>query len=264
MEASFHPQVQLDVNASRTTNPVGVFAGRLGNDEFEMEHFGIFLPNGLVDTTPVNNPDAYSDAVFLVQMGYRIWDGGSRVWQKREIQGYLDAQNLRESHVWQEILAQYAERKIRLETLRAQATKAQEVVSDTTHLVELLDALVQEGQLPKLSHAMGETTLAHSQAVFQSLEAQKMAAEKSFAVWLAWPEEQVGALPLPRELEPKKIMQMGTQGVSFAERSASRFADAQANKPQSITGYWQPLVDGYAAYENHQFNQDNWSVGLKE
>lgn len=263
LASSYQPQVEMDVNASRTTNPVGVFAGRLGNDEFEMEHFGIFLPDGTVDTTPVNNPDAYSDAVFSVQMGYRLWDGRTRFWQKQQLLGYLDAQNLQDHHIWQGILAEYAKRMVRLETLHAQSTKAKEVVDDTKHLVDLLGALVQEGQLPKLSHAMGQTTLSQSQAAFETLQAQTMAAEKSLAAWLAWPKEKVASLPLPPRLNADEIQRMGYSGESFAERSARRFADAEAHKPQTIADYWQPLVDGFAAYENHQLSQDNWTVGVK-
>lgn len=263
LRASYHPRVSVDATASGTTNPVGVFAGKLGNGEFEMEDFAAFLPDGSVDTFAVNHPDAFYDAVIQLQAGYRIWDGGARHYQGQQLMGLMDAQDLKTEFTYQQLLADYAVRRLRLDVAAAQAEKAEAVVEDTTRVVALVQALVEEGQLPELSQSMAESTLAHAEAVASGLGAIRDASRKSMAAWLDWPVEQVEELPLPPVIAAKRLAEKGFKGESFAERAAQTAADAMEQGPKSVTPYWKPLVDSYAAYESHQFTADNWSLGVK-
>lgn len=260
LQATFQPQVQAGALALSTDNPVAVFSGRLGNGEFRMEDFGIPQPDGTFDTYPVNNPDAYTNAVVDLTLGYRFYDGGERAAMRRELEGQGNALRLGTRQVWQELLGEYAQRRIQLGILTDQAAKAQDVVADTETVVAKLAALLSERQVPQLSLSMAETSLAQAQAQLAGLKAQHRATSRALEVWL---DVNGVALPLPPQLDLNAVAARATQGQTFAEKASAEMAAALEQRTGRVREPWLPALDGFASLESHQLSSQNWTVGVQ-
>jgi len=260
LKASYQPQILAQAQLLSTNNPVGVFSGRLGNGEFRMEDFGIPQADGTFDTYPVNNPDAYTNAVVDLTVGYRFYDGGERAAMRRELQGMHGALQSGTAQTWQEMLAAYAQRRIQLAVFADQAAKAKDVVQDTQGVVAKLEALYQESQVPQLSLSMAQTSLAQAEAQFEGLKAQRRAAERALAVWL---DLKASSFPAPPHLELTTVLDAGMEGKTYAEKAAAEMAMALDHREDRIRDRWIPAVDGFARLESHQLSSQNWTVGIQ-
>lgn len=260
LKATYQPQLEGQALFTSTNNPVGVFSGRLGNGAFRMEDFGIPQPDGTFNTYPVNNPDPYSNALVDLTLGYRLYDGGERSAMRRELEGMGQALNLRTRQVWQDLLGEYATRRIQLEIVANQAAKAEAVVQDTSAVVAKLTALLDERQVPQLSLSMAETSLAQAQAQWEGLKAQQRAVTRSLQVWL---EISGSNLPLPPPLDLTAVATAAHQGQTFGEKASAEMTLALEHRTGRVRDRWQPAIDGFASLESHQLSSQNWTVGIQ-
>lgn len=262
LKSSFSPQVNFNVEGSGTTNPVAVFSGKLGNQSFGMPDFAIPTASGGFDTYPVNHPDPFWDGVASVQIGMRLWDGGERKGMDAHLVGLNEAQEHRLSYTRKEALLQYLTRRIQLDTLNQRVAHADEQVSAAEKLVELISALVEEGQVAQLNLSMAKSGLAHANAVIAGLSAQREAVRSGLAIWLRLEPNAVDGLPMPPKLTVSQALS-GTSSRTSAEAAVAAFADAQSLKNKTIAPVYQPLIEGFTDWRTHQFGADNWTVGIK-
>lgn len=256
------PRVDLTEEWMRSTNPVFVFASKLGQERFGPMDFAI---------DSLNTPDAFTNSATRLSLRQNIWDGGRTRLMNRAARIGVDAAELSGRRMREEIA--FGARQAFWDTILAgrmlEVARTGERAAQAN--LELSAKLVDSGMAVPSDRMQAEVRAAEVRALRIRAEEGVEVARAALRRALGIAEDREFELdppdlhPLPPGEEPESLVQRALASRADYREMQARIEQTEVGEKIATSG-WYPEIGAGAQYEWNAmtpFGNDgsNWSVG---